>query len=118
MAIPATLHKISQRIFLLMTFSVLLLLVTLIIYHQMSSLNAQNATFNNEPQIPSFFIPQNQERIVAIGDLHGEWNQSIKVMRAAKLIDKDNHWIGGKTIFVQMVKQMATFYILLGRFDG
>lgn len=41
------------------------------------------------------------ERIVAIGDVHGDWNQFTGALRSAGLIDKKNKWIGGKTHFVQ-----------------
>lgn len=41
------------------------------------------------------------ERIVAIGDVHGDWNQFTGALRSAGLIDKKNKWTGGKTHFVQ-----------------
>jgi len=42
------------------------------------------------------------ERIVAVGDLHGEYDAFVKILRAAKVIDDKNNWIGGKTHLVQM----------------
>ncbi len=41
------------------------------------------------------------ERVVAIGDLHGDYQQYIKVMRSAGLIDSKGRWSGGKTHLVQ-----------------
>ena len=41
------------------------------------------------------------ERIVAVGDVHGDHAQFLKTLFAAKVIDKDARWIGGKTHLVQ-----------------
>jgi len=41
------------------------------------------------------------ERIVAIGDLHGDYEQYINVMQSAGLLDKKGKWSGGKTHLVQ-----------------
>ncbi len=41
------------------------------------------------------------ERVIAIGDLHGDWEQYLAVMRSAGLINKHNKWSGGKTHLVQ-----------------
>jgi hypothetical protein len=41
------------------------------------------------------------ERIVAVGDLHGDFDACIRILRSANVIDKDNAWIGGKTHLVQ-----------------
>ncbi|HEY1338113.1 MAG TPA: metallophosphoesterase, partial [Bryobacteraceae bacterium] len=41
------------------------------------------------------------ERIVAIGDIHGDYDQLVSVLRAAEVIDKSNRWVGGKTFLVQ-----------------
>jgi len=41
------------------------------------------------------------ERVVAIGDLHGDYGQYIKVMGSAGLIDQRGKWSGGKTHLVQ-----------------
>ncbi|WP_309601432.1 metallophosphoesterase [Sphingomonas sp.] len=40
-------------------------------------------------------------RIVAVGDLHGDFEAWIDIARDAKLIDPANHWTGGKTLLVQ-----------------
>ena len=41
------------------------------------------------------------ERVVAIGDLHGDYEQYINVMRSAGVLDKRGKWSGGKTHLVQ-----------------
>ena len=41
------------------------------------------------------------ERIVAIGDLHGDYGQYMAVMKSAGLIDKNGKWSGGQTHLVQ-----------------
>jgi hypothetical protein len=40
-------------------------------------------------------------RIVAVGDLHGDYDAWIDIARAAGLIDARNHWAGGRTTLVQ-----------------
>jgi hypothetical protein len=42
------------------------------------------------------------DRIVAVGDVHGDFGQFVKTLRAAQVIDGDNDWIAGKTHLVQM----------------
>lgn len=41
------------------------------------------------------------ERVIAIGDLHGDYGRYIDVMESAGLIDKSGKWSGGKTHLVQ-----------------
>lgn len=41
------------------------------------------------------------ERIVAIGDLHGDHQAWTAILRAARLIDPRGRWAGGQTILVQ-----------------
>jgi hypothetical protein len=35
------------------------------------------------------------ERIVAIGDVHGDYNVFVALLRTAKLIDNGTSWTGG-----------------------
>jgi calcineurin-like phosphoesterase family protein len=42
------------------------------------------------------------ERIVAVGDVHGDADRFVEVLKAAKVIDKDQNWIAGKTHLVQV----------------
>ncbi len=41
------------------------------------------------------------QRIVAVGDLHGDYAAWIDIARDAGLIDAANKWIGGRTVLVQ-----------------
>ncbi len=41
------------------------------------------------------------ERIVAIGDVHGAFDQFVGILREAGLVDRNRRWIGGKTVLVQ-----------------
>jgi hypothetical protein len=40
-------------------------------------------------------------RIVAVGDLHGDYGAWIDIARAAGLVDRKNRWAGGRTTLVQ-----------------
>ncbi len=40
-------------------------------------------------------------RVVAIGDLHADLDDTLAVFRMAGLVDSEGHWAGGRTIFVQ-----------------
>src|SRR5262245_49459000 len=41
------------------------------------------------------------EHVVAVGDVHGDYEQFVAVLRSAKLIDSQESWSGGKTHLVQ-----------------
>jgi hypothetical protein len=42
------------------------------------------------------------ERIVAVGDIHGDHDQFVRVLRAAEVTDDKDNWIVGKTHLVQL----------------
>ena len=46
------------------------------------------------------------ERIVAIGDLHGDLDATRRAFRLAGAIDDEDHWIGGKLVVVQTGDQL------------
>ncbi|ACO63374.1 predicted protein, partial [Micromonas commoda] len=46
------------------------------------------------------------ERLVAIGDLHGDLNKATRAFRAGGLIDSHGKWIGGATVAVQVGDQL------------
>lgn len=46
------------------------------------------------------------DRIIVIGDIHGDFNILIKCLKIAKLIDNNYNWIGGETIVVQVGDQI------------
>lgn len=41
------------------------------------------------------------DRVVAIGDIHGAFDNLVAILQRAQLIDDDMHWIGGETTLVQ-----------------
>jgi hypothetical protein len=41
------------------------------------------------------------ERILAIGDVHGDYDRLVELLRAGGAVDKENKWIGGKMHLVQ-----------------
>lgn len=47
-----------------------------------------------------------KRRIIAIGDLHGDFNLTIKTLQLAKVIDNNNNWIGNDTFVVQVGDQL------------
>ncbi|HEX5257277.1 MAG TPA: metallophosphoesterase [Sphingomicrobium sp.] len=42
------------------------------------------------------------ERIIAVGDLHGDYQAWLDIARAAGIIDPAGHWAGGRTTLVQL----------------
>ncbi len=42
------------------------------------------------------------DKIVAVGDLHGDYQNFAKILLGTRLVDKDLHWIGGRTHLVQV----------------
>ena len=59
-----------------------------------------NLAFADARQVDEFQW-EGVERIVAIGDLHGDYTNYLATLRAAGLIDKKNKWSGGETHLVQ-----------------
>jgi hypothetical protein len=46
--------------------------------------------------------PAFAQRIIAVGDLHGDYQAWQDIARAAGVMDAGGHWAGGKTILVQL----------------
>src|SRR5262245_23268125 len=42
------------------------------------------------------------ESLVAVGDVHGDFDDFVSILQRTGLIDKQNHWAGGKTTLVQL----------------
>jgi|SRR5947209_4888306 len=47
-------------------------------------------------------VAEQPPRIVAVGDLHGDFDAWQSIARGAGVIDAGGHWAGGRTILVQM----------------
>src|SRR4030067_2246988 len=41
------------------------------------------------------------ERIVVVGDLHGEYENFVKILKGTGVLDKDLHWTAGNAHLVQ-----------------
>jgi len=41
------------------------------------------------------------ERVVVIGDLHGDYENFIKILKGTRTVDRDLHWVAGKVHLVQ-----------------
>ena len=59
---------------------------------------------NGYPYLPSI-LPK-VERIIVLGDLHGDFKLTIKCLTKTNLIDNKLNWIGGKTVVVQVGDQV------------
>jgi Calcineurin-like phosphoesterase len=46
--------------------------------------------------------PDSAPSLVAIGDVHGAYDDFVSILKRVGLIDKQNHWAGGKATFVQV----------------
>lgn len=58
----------------------------------------------NYDYFPSI-LPQ-VERIIVIGDIHGDYDSMIDCLKVAKVINNNGDWIGGKTHIVQVGDQI------------
>ena len=56
------------------------------------------------PKIPTVFPPVN--RIIVIGDIHGDFQLAIDLLKLGKVIDDKNNWIGNDTFVVQCGDQI------------
>jgi hypothetical protein len=41
------------------------------------------------------------DRIVAVGDVHGDFTDLCLILQRAQLVDEQNHWVGGRATLVQ-----------------
>lgn len=44
---------------------------------------------------------QTPERVVAVGDVHGAYDQFVRILRAAGLLDRRDRWAGGRAWLIQ-----------------
>ena len=59
---------------------------------------------NMYPELPDV-LPA-VRRIIAIGDIHGDYKMAIKSLKLAKVINDKLNWIGGDTVVVQLGDQI------------
>ena len=79
--------------------------------HEFKRLLATQCSLYNITEQPSI-IP-NVNRIIVIGDIHGDIEMTFKSLELAKVIDKNQKWIGGDTVVVQVGDQIDRC-----RYDG
>ncbi len=63
-----------------------------------------NSKCSKHKIFPSILPPA--DRIIVIGDIHGDYNMLLKCLKLAKLIDNNLNWIGGESIVVQVGDQI------------
>lgn len=47
-------------------------------------------------------MQKNARKVIAVGDVHGQFDGLVKILRHAGLIDAGHHWIGGHNRLVQI----------------
>jgi hypothetical protein len=68
-----------------------------------------NKDFHNKYCSEYNYVPTilpKTRRIIALGDIHGDYNLCLKLLKIAKVIDDDLNWIGNDTIVVQVGDQI------------
>ncbi len=69
--------------------------------NQGKQLQQQQNKKNKERRMLTTWLPA-PERLIAIGDLHGDLSKTRAALGVAQVIDENDHWIGGKTVVVQV----------------
>jgi hypothetical protein len=54
------------------------------------------------PPAPAQCVWDGVERVVAVGDLHGDFDAFVAILQDNRLLDENNTWIGGKAHLVQL----------------
>lgn len=62
--------------------------------------DAPGGSADQKPPLPTV-LPA-AERLIAIGDLHGDYPKAIRAFRLAGLIDEKERWVAGSTVAVQV----------------
>ena len=45
---------------------------------------------------------ESRETVIAVGDVHGDFDDFVAILQRTGLIDKQKHWVGGRATFVQV----------------
>lgn len=90
--------------------------ITFSVLSACTSENNEKGSKNNEVEVNSVnnvkintglpYRFEKTDRIVAIGDLHGDLFATKQALKKANVIDNSDHWIGGKTTLVQTGDQL------------
>ena len=62
----------------------------------------KNCNYSEKPKYKYNMV----KRIIAIGDIHGDFNILIDLLKLGKVIDDNNYWCGGNTHVVQLGDQI------------
>jgi len=76
--------------------------------NKLSKKNADEKLFNRYCKSHKYYpvILPKRNRIIAIGDLHGDFDLTIRSLKLAEVIDDNNNWIGRDTVVVQVGDQL------------
>ncbi|HKW75045.1 MAG TPA: metallophosphoesterase [Terriglobales bacterium] len=55
-----------------------------------------------QPTAPPSSAAEREQPIVAVADVHNDFDDFVAILQRAGLIDKQNHWIAARTTFVQV----------------
>ena len=55
-----------------------------------------------QPPHPVTKVDLDGRRLVAIGDVHGDFKQAMRALELSKCMDASGHWVGGTTVLVQV----------------
>lgn len=75
------------------------------------------------PEDPSRYVWDGVERVVAVGDIHGDYEAFIAILQDHKLLDDRESWVGGATHLVQLGDVMdrgdeaRRIFVLLARLE-
>ena len=47
-------------------------------------------------------MQKNTRKLIAVGDVHGQFEGLVKILRRAKMINAAHHWCGGHNRFIQV----------------
>jgi hypothetical protein len=61
-----------------------------------------NREYNQAFQYYQIGVYDKVDKLYAIGDIHGDFNAFITVLKSAKIVDDDLHWIAGNSHVVQV----------------
>lgn len=54
-----------------------------------------------DPDLDTFNNGKSVRRIVAVGDLHGDYTNALKVLQMSNVVDAHGNWTGDVDVFVQ-----------------
>ena len=71
--------------------------------HKLPKLDSEGSSEEGQPEE---LDPEEPQRVVAFGDVHGDINAALDALQLADLIDDNRDWRGGNTYVVQVGDQL------------